>query len=528
MASDDSNPDNADRTLPSFETKRPSGVDPLLNCKVGDYLVTERLGEGGMGLVYAAIQPVIGKAVAIKVLRPEAAKDPEQAQRLVSEASLLARLHHRGIVDIFTLGTLEDGRHYLVMELLQGEPLAELIRRRGPLPLREALELFAELLSALAAAHQAGLIHRDLKPSNLFVVTQPDGASYLKLLDFGLAKETQAPKGITTHSRGNVLVGTPEYIAPEQARGSGVGPQSDLYSAGVVLFQMLTGRLPFQAPTAIEMVMQHMEAKPPIPSTLVLGVPPQVDALVARLLAKDPASRPSTAQAVRDEVVALLDIPASTPSFAPSPSSGGPAAYTLRVGTRFELGLSWLTPALTGLRRECPERTLHLCFGDSPELMRLLRNGEIDCAITSARLRGEWLRQVALHEEQYALVAARGVEVTPSRLESGRLAVADVHPDLPLFRYLLDAHPPAHKWRFARTDVLGTIAAIRLRVLEGESVAVLPKYFIAGELESGTLVQLLPGVELQRDHFRLVWRVGHPRHADLQRLAEALAALPLR
>jgi DNA-binding transcriptional LysR family regulator/tRNA A-37 threonylcarbamoyl transferase component Bud32 len=516
-------------TLPS-STPAASGnePDPLLNARVGDYVITERLGAGGTGLVYAAIQPQIGKAVAIKVLRPEVARDPQQDQRLITEASLLARLRHRGIVDIFTLGKLEDGRHFLVMELLHGESLLDLIRRRGRLPAREALELFDEMLSALDAAHQAGLVHRDLKPNNVFVATDSSGSSFLKLLDFGLAKESPTPMGVTPQTQGQMFVGTPGYVAPEQARAGPVGPFTDLYSAGVVLFEMLTGQLPFRATTPIEVVMQHLEASPPVPSSLAPGIPPALDGLVGRLLAKDPAARPTSASEARAEVDAILAEVEAEPPEAARPSEGAPRAFTLRVGTRFELGLSWLTPALRPLRLRCPERTLHLAFGDSAELLRLLRNGELDGAVTSARLRGEWLRRVELHAEEYALVAAPALADATARVEAGELALADVHGDLPLFRYLLDAHPPARRWRFARTEVLGTIAAVRYRVLEGEAVAVLPRYFVEEQLREGALVRLLPDVPLPIDHFRLVWREGHPRDADLRRLAQELQAIPLR
>jgi serine/threonine protein kinase len=499
-------------------------MNALLNQRAGDYIITERLGYGGMGIVYSAIHPVIGKAVAIKVLRPEFAKDPDQARRLFDEASAIARIQHRGIVDVFNVGQLPDGRHYLVMELLHGQSLAEVLARRKTLPLVEALELFDEVLAALGAAHAAGIVHRDLEPSNVFLVTQSDGATYAKLLDFGIAKRSDPATGFTPQTRSNVFLGTPEYVAPEQAVAATVGPYTDLYSAAVMLFEMLTGRLPFVANTPIELVVQHLESVAPAPSAFARGVPPSVDALVASLLEKDPARRPPSAHAVREAVRRLLDEARDR-----HPSTSGEVAegeaFTLRLGTRFELGLSWITPALSALRRWVPDRSIHLTFSDSPELVRRLRSGQLDCAVTSARVQGEWLCRADLHEESYTFV---GPPELRGSFDPSRWTLADVHDDLPLFRYLLDAHSPARGWNFARTELLGTIAAVRYRVCEGEAVAVLPSYFVADDLRDGRLCELLPGLSLERDQFRLLWRQGHPREASLQHLAAQLREIPLR
>src|SRR5918996_773362 len=229
----------------------PTVIDSLLGRQLGDYVIRERLGQGGMGIVYAGEQPVIGKRVAIKVLRPEIARDPEQVQRL----------------------------------------LAELIAQRGSLAVSEALEILDEVLAALGAGHEAGIIHRDLKPSNIYLVRQPDGSRYVKLLDFGLAKQSSIPRGATPQTRTDMFVGTPEYVAPEQARAEAVGPYTDLYAAGVVAFEMLTGKLPFDADAPIDFVLKHLEAKPPPPSSLAASVPGELDALVLRLLEKAPRNR---------------------------------------------------------------------------------------------------------------------------------------------------------------------------------------------------------------------------------------------
>ncbi|MBX5484446.1 MAG: protein kinase, partial [Myxococcaceae bacterium] len=279
--------------------------DPLIGQQLGDYIIRERLGQGGMGLVYSGEQPIIGKKVAIKVLRPEIARDPEQVQRLLAEARAVNAIRHRGIIDIFNFGELPDGRHYVVMEYLAGRPLDELITRRGALPPVEALALLDEVLAALGAGHEAGIIHRDLKPSNIFLVSQPDGSTYVKLLDFGLAKQSATPRGATPQTRTDMFVGTPEYVAPEQARAEVVGPYTDLYAAGVVAFEMLTGRLPFEASSPIEWVIKHLEVQPPKPSDFAGGIPVELDALVLRMLEKDPKKRPESAERIRREIARI-------------------------------------------------------------------------------------------------------------------------------------------------------------------------------------------------------------------------------
>ncbi|HVE84876.1 MAG TPA: serine/threonine-protein kinase [Myxococcales bacterium] len=281
------------------------GPDPLIGERLGDYQVVERIGEGAMGIVYRGFQPLIRKRVAIKVLKPEVAEDPGQARRLLAEAQSVNAIGHRGIIDIFGFGEVPDGRHYLVMEYLEGQSLDRLIADRGAMFPLEAIPLLIEICSALAAAHARGIVHRDLKPSNVFVVAQPDGAQFIKLLDFGLAKRGEGPRSLTPQTGSMRIVGTPEYIAPEQARSEPVSPRTDLYALGVMAYEMLTGRLPFRAESPIEMVMQHLETRPPKPSSLVVELPPRLDDLVVRMMAKEPSKRPNTADEVRTELISI-------------------------------------------------------------------------------------------------------------------------------------------------------------------------------------------------------------------------------
>lgn len=299
--------------------------DALVGQQVGEYQVLGRIGAGGMGLVYEAIQPVIGKRVAIKVLRPEYASDSEQMHRLLSEARAVNAVGHRGIIDIFAFGQLPDARHYFVMEFLHGESLEDFMLRSGPLTEAQAFAFLDEILSALGAAHAAGVVHRDLKPSNVFLVKQANGTPYVKVLDFGLAKVAQTPHGLTPQTRADMVVGTPEFMAPEQARGQAVGPATDLYSLGVLAYQMVTGKLPFTGGSAVEIVIKHVEEKPKPPSDAAPKLHRTFEAVILRLLSKRAEDRPASADHARDLFRAALHQPAAaTPP--PQPMSISAAA----------------------------------------------------------------------------------------------------------------------------------------------------------------------------------------------------------
>ena len=281
--------------------------DPVIGTEVSGYRVTARLGSGGMGVVYQGEQPLIGKRVAIKVLRHEIAEDPELVLRLVAEARAVNQVGHRGIIDVFGVGTLPDGRQCIVMELLDGEPLESVMRafqvQQRVMPLLDTLFILEEMFSALAAAHTAGVIHRDLKPSNIFLCKQRDGTRFVKLLDFGIAK--LGVLGSTPSTRASMMVGTPGYMAPEQASGGDVSPAMDLYAAGVVAFELLAGRLPFESDNVMEMLMKHSSQPPPSLASFNPTLPADLDTLVQRLLSKQPSQRPSSAEDVRLQVVRL-------------------------------------------------------------------------------------------------------------------------------------------------------------------------------------------------------------------------------
>ncbi|MDI1450594.1 LysR family transcriptional regulator [Polyangium sp. 6x1] len=210
---------------------------------------------------------------------------------------------------------------------------------------------------------------------------------------------------------------------------------------------------------------------------------------------------------------------------------GAPMPYELTIGTRFELGLSWLVPALDALTAARPERRLHLSFGDTPDLVRQAQRDVIDAFVSSARLSDAGFSYARLHEERYVFVGQRQLlarRPLADREDCAAHTLLDAQRDLPLFRYFLDTRPGSEDWAFRRVEVLGTIGAVRLRALAGAGVAVLPHYFVASDLRRGRLVPILPKAKLPSDWFRLVWREGHPREAALRKLAEDLVARPLR
>lgn len=270
-----------------------------------------------MASVYRASNDVLGRKVAIKFLAPDLAQDATQRQRFLREARATNRIRHEHIVDVMDYG--DEGKLvYLVMELLEGEPLNHRIAR-GPIAPREAIELSMQVARALARAHEFEVIHRDLKPENIFLTVR-EGRTHVKLLDFGLAHVRSEARLTAAGS----IFGTPEYLSPEQARGApNVGPASDLYALGVVLFEMLTSRLPFEGSTA-ELIVKHLRSTPSPPSQLNPTVPPEIDALVLKLLSKDPSQRHRDAYHLLEELQALLalfPVPSHAPTLVPPRSS---------------------------------------------------------------------------------------------------------------------------------------------------------------------------------------------------------------
>ena len=281
-------------SVPTSDTPGGFDADLVEGTVVGEYQIEGKLGQGGFGAVYKATHPLIGKVVAIKVLAHKFSVDPEMVSRFIAEARAVNQIRNRHIIDIFSFGTLADGRAYYVMEYLEGETLDALIDRDKPLPLGRALPILRAIARALDAAHAKGIAHRDLKPENVFLVADPDGGAWPKLLDFGIAKLLSAEDEQKHKTRTGIPIGTPFYMSPEQCRGKDVDHRTDYYAFGVVTYRMLTGVLPFDGDDYMSILIKQINDEPAPPSVLNGDIPPAVDDAIAWLMAKDREQRPSS------------------------------------------------------------------------------------------------------------------------------------------------------------------------------------------------------------------------------------------
>lgn len=258
----------------------------------GRYRIKRVLAEGGMGVVYEGVHVELGRRVAIKTLSARHAEDAVAITRFRNEARAAGSLGHPNIVEVYDMGTLPEGAPYLVMEHLDGETLGQHLKRERVMPVDFAIEVTAQVLSALAAAHARGIIHRDLKPENVFLSRRMGLAPVAKLLDFGISKVVRPDDDGSTLTRTGFVMGTPAYMAPEQARGDrDLDGRVDLYAAGVVAFEMLTGRLPYASKNPAALLVEFQRAVPPTPRLLRPEVPAWFDAVVTKLMAHDRCAR---------------------------------------------------------------------------------------------------------------------------------------------------------------------------------------------------------------------------------------------
>ena len=265
----------------------------MIGTSIGNYQIQRLIGEGGMGKVYLAEHPAIGRQAAVKVLTPSDASDPQIVSRFITEARAANSIRHPNIVDIYDSGVLEGGTPYIVMEFLDGETLKDALAR-GPLPLEDAFDWGCQIAEALAAAHAHDVVHRDLKPENLFLVADPRrlGKKQIKVLDFGIAKLQHRTLGQVHKTRTGALLGTPLYMSPEQCMSQkDIDARTDIYSLGVILYEMVTGSRPFDGDGVYAVISMHINDLPVSPTHHRPNLPAELEAIIMQALAKSPDAR---------------------------------------------------------------------------------------------------------------------------------------------------------------------------------------------------------------------------------------------
>src|SRR5271166_690643 len=276
-------------------------ADPFIGRDIlnGQFQILQKIGSGGMGAVYKALQPEMNRMVGIKILHPKLANRKDLVSRFRREARAMSQLTHPNTVKVFLYGELDDGSLYIIMEFLEGKNLNQTVRAEGPFPVERALPILIQACGALDEAHKAGIIHRDLKPENIFLVQSDALHDYPKLLDFGLAKvgERQLRPGSIMLTQEGMVFGTPEFMSPEQAQGKTLTPAGDVYSLACILYEVLTGKLPFDAKSAMDYIQLHVTGKPILLNGRVPGkaFPPLLEQVIDRALAKRPEDRFSSA-----------------------------------------------------------------------------------------------------------------------------------------------------------------------------------------------------------------------------------------
>jgi serine/threonine protein kinase len=298
----------------------PGTEDPLLGRVLSErYRILRKLGEGGMGVVYLAEHVVIEKKLALKVLFPDLTRRADLIQRFMQEAKSASRIGHENVIDITDFGQSPEGYVFIAMEYLSGQDLGQVLKASGLLSWQRAQPIVVQIVKALRAAHERGIIHRDMKPENIFVTPRDDGREFVKVLDFGIAKVMGLDEDVPRLTRTGMIFGTPEYMSPEQAQGQSVDHRVDIYAVGCIMFHILTGQVPFKADSFMGILSKHMMEAPEPPRSLNPTIDPAIEAIILRAMEKDPAKR---FQSMRELLQALLPAPSAELSGAVPVSPG--------------------------------------------------------------------------------------------------------------------------------------------------------------------------------------------------------------
>jgi serine/threonine-protein kinase len=428
---------------------------------IGNYTITAKLGEGGMGVVYLAEHPVIGRKVALKAIHPELSRNPEVVSRFITEAKSVNQIGNEHIVDIHDFGNTSDGEFYFIMEFLQGESLADKLKRERFFPAARALQVAAQVADALAASHKHGIIHRDLKPENIFLIPRGSMVDFVKVLDFGLAKLTLGEEKVTHKTRTGSVMGTPYYMAPEQCEGkTTVDHRADLYSLGVILFEMMTGRVPFGGDGYGEIIVKHITQPPPSARAINPQLTAAHEAILMRSLAKNREDRFASMEEFR---AAMLDpvkylagappLPRATAAVTSVDKGAVPVMADDQVSGQVVFGAA--SPEVEPLHSDSSPSTFGHGVGqmvdEGPVVVTKSRKGLVITTVVAALAAGAGGVYFYNNSRQDGAAAERTAEVTPT-------PSAPVPPAAPLTTTIkFDSNPPGAT--VARKDtgkVLGT------------------------------------------------------------------------
>ncbi|HEY0706329.1 MAG TPA: protein kinase [Polyangia bacterium] len=485
----------------------------LIGATLGNYRITGELGEGGMGTVYLGEHTLIARKVAIKLLDPQVAAIPDAVARFFAEARAVNEIRHPNIVDVTDMGT-HAGRPFIVMEYLAGQTLEQRLSQQRRLTLVQTVHVARQMASALEAAHTRGLVHRDLKPANVMLLAHPDYPDFVKLLDFGIAKLIGQGRGGHQTEAGTIL-GTPAFMSPEQCLGDqALDHRSDIYSLGVMLFQMLSGRLPFEGDTFGRLILAHVHEPPPRLATVAPEVPDTVSAIIDRTLAKRPAERFASMRELRRELEIACGRPRSitpvlevVPGALRTPTPVATASAALRPPLAVPAATSGTDPGSAGVATLLAERVRGGSFPlpSLPPLYRdclqLLADPGYSVPAVAALIRSDG--RLAAHVVRRANVdgPSGGTSANPekamSRLGSERLRVAIWELGA---RATIDVRDPRFDdifrkpWQHA---IAGAVAAERLARLLNLDALVADGYLMALLRDAGIslLATTIPALE---------------------------------